>query len=343
MVKLTGANPQPVDEVGAGDIAAVIGLKFACTGETLCPENNQANLEGISFARPVISMAIEPKSNADKEKLANALAKLTREDPTFARHTDPETGQLIVSGMGELHLEVIQHRMMDDFKVDAVVGRPRVSYRETITKELKVRGKHVKQSGGRGQYGDCVIELRPMTDAEVIEAGEEFLFVDGIRGGVVPREYIPAIEEGIRAALLRGYVAGYPIIRVCATLVDGSYHDVDSSQEAFIAAGSLAIRNALPDLGIQLLEPWMHVEVETPDEFTGGIMGSLNSKRAMITDTEKLGPVNVVRGEVPLSEMFGYTTELRSLSQGRAGCSMEPANYRVVPASVLAAIKKKGS
>jgi elongation factor G len=341
LVKLHAMDQTAIDQCTAGDICAVIGLKFAATGETLTHEDNQAILEGISFARPVISMAIEPKSNQDKEKLANVLAKLEREDPTFSRHIDVDTGQLIISGMGELHLEVLQHRMLDDFKVDAVVGKPRVSYRETISKSIKVRGKHVKQTGGSGQYGDCVLEVRPLTETEAQAAGSDFVFLNKIRGGSVPREYIPAIEAGVRAELLRGFIAGYPLINVHVTLVDGSYHDVDSSEMAFRASGALAIRLALPDLGVQVLEPWMHIEVETPDEFTGTIIGNLNSKRAMITDTENRGSSTVIRGEVPLGGMFGYTTDLRSMSQGRASFSMEPSTYKPVPQSMVDKIAKK--
>ena len=275
-------------------------------------------------------MAIEPKSNADKEKLAKALAALEREDPTFKRWIDPETGQLIIAGMGELHLEVLQHRMLDDFKVDAVVGTPRVSYRETITQACDTRGKHVKQTGGSGQYGDAVLKIRPLTEEEM-EDGTEYEFVNSIKGGSIPKEYIPAISEGIKAELARGHVAGYPVIGVHAELVDGSYHDVDSSEMAFKAAGQLAIREAYSKMGVTVLEPWMKVEAETPDEFVGNVIGSLNSKRAIISETQARGVVTVIRGEVPLGEMFGYTTELRSLSQGRAAFSMEPGGYKEEP------------
>ncbi len=341
LVKLIGAAQSNIDEAPAGDICAIVGLKFASTGETLCHEGGKhAMLEGITFAKPVITMAIEPKSNQDKEKLAYALSKMEREDPTFKKWVDPETAQLIVAGMGELHLEVLQHRMLDDFKVDAVVGKPRVSYRETISKTLEIRGKHVKQSGGRGQYGDCTLEIRPLTDEEK-KAGNEFIFVNVIRGGSVPKEYIKPIEEGVVNELARGYVLGYPCINVHVSLTDGSYHDVDSSEHAFVAAGALAIRLAYPKLGVQVLEPWMLVEVETPDEFTGSIMGSLNSKRAMITETAKRGPSNIIRCEVPLGEMFGYTTDLRSMSQGRASYSMEPSEYKTVPNSMLEKLKAK--
>lgn len=339
LIKLHAIQQNPIDEIGAGDICAIIGLKFACTGETLCREENPAILEGISFAKPVIQMAIEPKSNADKEKLAHALAKLEREDPTFSKRIDGETGQLIISGMGELHLEVLQHRLLDDFKVDAEVGKPRVSYRETITKEVEVRGKHVKQSGGRGQYGDCILVVRPLSEEEKA-AGHEFLFENAIKGGTIPREFVGPIEYGARNELLRGYVGGYPIINVHIKLIDGSYHDVDSSQEAFIAAGALAIRNALPNLGVQVLEPWMKVEAETPDNFVGNVMGSLNSKRAIIHETLIRHGVTVIRGEVPLAAMFGYSTELRSISQGRAAFSMEPGDYKVIPASLLKDLDK---
>jgi len=340
LVKLHAMNQTAIDEVAAGDICAIVGLKFAATGETLTGENNQAILEGITFAEPVIQMAIEPKSNADKEKLANALAKLEREDPTFTRRIDPETGQLIIAGMGELHLEVLQHRMLDDFKVDANVGKPRVSYREAITQDIQVRGKHVKQTGGSGQYGDCVVQIRSLTDEER-QAGHEWIFVNKIKGGSIPKEYISSVEAGLRQEFTRGYIAGYPIIDIHCSLIDGSYHDVDSSEMAFKAAGALAVRNALPDLGVQVLEPWMKVEVEAPEEFTGNVIGSLNSKRAMITETIARGVVTVIRGEVPLAEMFGYTTELRSISQGRAAFSMEPGDYKPVPQSMVEKIAQK--
>jgi elongation factor G len=342
LIKLHAIQQNPIEDAQAGDICAIVGLKFAATGETLVHEsdNKPMMLAGISFAKPVITMAIEPKSNADKEKLAYALSKMEREDPTFKKHIDPETGQLIIAGMGELHLEVLQHRMLDDYKVDAVVGSPRVSYRETISKTIEIRGKHVKQSGGRGQYGDCTLSIRPLTPEEKA-AGHEFIFENGTRGGSVPKEFIKPIEEGVVNELQRGYVLGYPCINVHVTLLDGSYHDVDSSEMAFISAGALAIRLAYPKLGVQVLEPWMLVEVETPDEFTGAIMGSLQSKRAIITETAKRGPSNIVRCEVPLAEMFDYTTGLRSMSQGRASYSMEPSEYKPVPNSLLEKLKAK--
>jgi elongation factor G len=342
MIKLVGSAPHKIDEAPAGDICALVGLKNTQTGDTICHvgDNKPMVLEGISFARPVITMAIEPKSNNDKEKLAYGLARLEREDPTFKKWVDPETSQLIIAGMGELHLEVLSHRIRDEYKVEAVVGKPKVSYRETITKAIEIRGKHVKQSGGRGQYGDCILNIRPLTSEEKA-AGHEFIFDTTIRGGAVPKEYWPAIEEGVRNQLYRGPIAGFPCINVHVDLIDGSYHDVDSSQEAFISAGSLAIREAYPKLGCVLLEPWMKVEVEVPDEFTGTIMGSLQSKRAMITETTKAGVNSIIKCEVPLGEMFGYTTELRSMSQGRASYSMEPSEYKPVPASMIEKLVKK--
>ena len=342
MVKLVGVVPTKIDEAPAGDIVALVGLKNTRTGDTLCMADDQhpMALEGISFAKPVISMAIEPASNNDKEKLAYALARLEREDPTFKKWVDPETSQVIISGMGELHLEVLQHRIRDEYKVDAVIGKPKVSYRETITKQIQIRGKHVKQSGGRGQYGDCILIIRPLTDEEKA-AGNEFIWVDGTKGGTVPKEFRPAVEEGVRSELQRGYLAGFPTINVYAELIDGSYHDVDSSQEAFIAAGRLAIREAYPKIGCQLLEPWMKVEVESPEQFIGSVMGSLQSKRAIITETVDRGTNKIVRCEVPLGEMFGYTTELRSMSQGRAGYSMEPSEYKPVPNSMVEKLAKK--
>lgn len=342
MIKLTGSTPTKLDELSAGDIAAMVGLKSTTTGDTLVmqSDNSPGMLEGISFAKPVISMAIEPKSNGDKEKMAYALARLEREDPTFKKWVDPETSQLIIAGMGELHLEVLSHRIRDEYKVDAIVGKPKVSYRETITKTLEIRGKYVKQSGGRGQYGDCTLRIRPLSDEEKA-AGNEYLWSDEIKGGAIPKEYRNPINEGVQAALQRGYLAGFPCINVHITLLDGSYHDVDSSQEAFVAAGQLAIREAYPKLGVQLLEPWMNVEVETPDEFTGSVMGSLQSKRAIITETAKRGTNNIVKAEVPLGEMFGYTTDLRSLSQGRASFSMEPGEYKAVPQSMVEKLSKQ--
>ncbi len=342
MVKLVGAAPHKIADSPAGDICALVGLKNTLTGDTLVHPDDQKPmlLEGISFAKPVITMAIEPTSNADKEKLAYALARLEREDPTFKKWTDPETSQLIIAGMGELHLEVLSHRIRDEYKVNAIVGKPKVSYRETITKSIEIRGKHVKQSGGRGQYGDCILEIRPLT-AEEKAAGHEIIFEDAIRGGTIPKEFRGPIEEGVRSSLTRGFISGYPTINVHVKLIDGSYHDVDSSQEAFIAAGSLAIREAYPKLGCVVLEPWMKVEVETPDQFTGTVMGSLQSKRAMITESLDRGVNKIIRAEVPLEGMFGYTTDLRSMSQGRASFTMEPAEYKQVPNALIAAISRK--
>ncbi len=342
MVKLVGAAPYKIADSPAGDICALVGLKNTLTGDTLVSPGDLKPmvLEGITFAKPVITMAIEPTSNADKEKMAYALARLEREDPTFKKWTDPETSQLIIAGMGELHLEVLSHRIRDEYKVNAIVGKPKVSYRETITKSIEIRGKHVKQSGGRGQYGDCILEIRPLTSEEKA-AGHEIIFEDAIRGGTIPKEFRGPIEEGVRSSLQRGFISGYPTINVHVKLIDGSYHDVDSSQEAFIAAGALAIREAFPKLGCVVLEPWMKVEVETPDQFTGTVMGSLQAKRAMITESLDRGVNKIIRAEVPLEGMFGYTTDLRSMSQGRASFTMEPAEYKQVPNALVAAISKK--
>ena len=341
MVKLTGVTPTKLEEAAAGDICALIGLKNTQTGDTLVhqSESKPMMLEGITFAKPVITMAIEPKSNGDKEKLAYGLARLEREDPTFKKWTDPETAQLIIAGMGELHLEVLSHRIRDEYKVDAVVGKPKVSYRETITNALTIRGKHVKQSGGRGQYGDCILEIRPLT-AEEKAAGNEFIWEDAVRGGTIPKEFRGPIEDGVKTELYRGYVAGFPCINVHVKLIDGSYHDVDSSEHAFVAAGALAMRLAYPKLGVVLLEPWMRVDVETPEDFMGSIMGSLQSKRAMITETVNRGTTQVISCEVPLGEMFGYTTDLRSMSQGRASYSMEPSEFKPVPQSMVEKLTK---
>jgi elongation factor G len=316
--------------VYSGDIAAAIGLKFSKTGDTLSDRKHPLVLESMSFPEPVIRVAIEPKTKIDQDRLAEALQKLAEEDPTFRVHTDPETGQTIISGMGELHLEIIVDRLQREFKVNANVGRPQVAYRETIRKPVKkVEAKFVRQTGGRGQYGHVVINVEPT------ESGIGFVFENEIRGGNVPREYVPSVEQGIKEALESGVVAGYPLIDVKATLIDGSSHDVDSSEMAFKIAGSMAIKDAVRRGDPVLLEPIMDVEVVTPDEYLGDVMGDLTSRRGKIGGMMQRSSAQVIGASVPLSEMFGYSTVLRSLSQGRAVYTMQFSHYDEVPKSKL--------
>ncbi|UCG75056.1 MAG: elongation factor G [Gemmatimonadota bacterium] len=318
------------DIVYSGDIAAAIGLKFSKTGDTLSDPEEPIVLESMSFPEPVIRVAIEPKTKVDQDKLAEALQKLAEEDPTFRVHSDPETGQTIISGMGELHLEIIVDRLQREFKVNANVGRPQVAYRETIrTAVQKVEGKFVRQSGGRGQYGHVVINLEPTA------AGGGFLFEDEIRGGAIPREYIPSVEQGIKEAMESGVLAGYPLIDVKATLIDGSFHEVDSSELAFKIAGSMAFKDGVRRGNPVLLEPIMDVEVVTPDEYLGDVMGDLTSRRGKIGGMMQRSSAQVIGASVPLSEMFGYSTVLRSLSQGRAVYTMQFSHYDEVPKSKL--------
>ena len=326
---------QEIKEVRAGDIAAAVGLKEATTGDTLCDPNKVIILERMSFPEPVISQAVEPKTKADQEKMGVALNRLAQEDPSFRVTTDEESGQTIISGMGELHLEILVDRMRREFGVEASVGKPQVAYRETIRQAAKdVEGKFIKQSGGRGQYGHVVLNIEPMPH------GGGYEFVDAIKGGVVPREFIPAVDKGIRETLTAGVLAGYPIVDVKATLVFGSYHDVDSNENAFRMAGSMAFREGMKRAKPILLEPMMSVEVETPEEFTGNVMGDLSSRRGMVHGMEEIagGGGKVVRAEVPLATMFGYSTSLRSLTQGRATFTMEFKHYAEAPASVAEAV-----
>jgi len=313
------------ESVGAGEIAAAVGLKQVTTGHTLCDEGHQILLESITFPDPVIGLAVEPKTKADQDKLANALARLSEEDPTFRVHTDEETGQVVISGMGELHLEIIVDRLVREFSVAANVGKPQVAYRETIRKPVeKVQGKFVRQTGGRGQYGDAVISLAP-------NPGKGYEFDNKINGGVIPKEYIKSVDEGIREAMESGTVAGYPVVDVKATLTFGSYHDVDSSEIAFKVAGSMAFKAGMPKADPALLEPVFEVEVETPEEYMGDVIGDLSSRRGRILSMEKRGKTQIVKARVPLSTMFGYATTMRSLSQGRATYTMQFANYEEVP------------
>ncbi|MDP9259003.1 MAG: elongation factor G [Actinomycetota bacterium] len=313
------------DSVGAGEIAAAVGLKQVTTGHTLCDEAHQILLESITFPDPVIGLAVEPKTKADQDKLANALARLSEEDPTFRVHTDDETGQVVISGMGELHLEIIVDRLVREFGVAANVGKPQVAYRETIRRKVdKVQGKFVRQTGGRGQYGDAVISMEP-------NPGKGYEFVNAITGGVIPKEYIKSVDEGIREAMESGTVAGYPVVDVKVTLTYGSYHDVDSSEIAFKVAGSMAFKAGMPKADPALLEPVFEVEVETPEEYMGDVIGDLSSRRGRILSMEKRGKTQIVKARVPLSTMFGYATTMRSLSQGRATYTMQFANYEEVP------------
>ena len=317
-----------INTVYSGDIAAVVGLKNTSTGDTLCDENNPIILETMVFPEPVINVAIEPKTKAGQEKMGIALQKLSDEDPTFRVSTNQETGQTIIAGMGELHLEVIVDRLLREFRVEAAVGKPQVSYKETIRKAVKTEGKFIRQSGGKGQYGHCVIEVEPL------EPGKGYEFVNKIVGGVVPKEYIPAIDNGIRDAMNSGVIAGYQVLDVKVTLVDGSYHDVDSSEMAYKVAASMAFKDAMKKADPVLLEPIMKVDVTTPDDYLGDVMGDINSRRGKIEGMDAISGAQTIHSFVPLSEMFGYATDLRSKTQGRAVYSMEPSHYEPVPKSI---------
>ena len=329
LVRMFADKREDITEISAGDIAAVVGLKDTTTGTTLCDVAHPILLESIEFPDPPVSIAIEPKTKSDQEKMGIALNKLAEEDPTFRVHTDDETGQTIISGMGELHLEILVDRMKREFNVEANVGEPQVAFRETIKSTAEVQGKHIKQSGGRGQYGDVWVRFEPN------EPGKGFEFVDEIKGGVVPQEYRKPVEQGIRETLDSGVIAGYPVVDVKATLYDGSYHDVDSSELAFKLAGSLAAREGVKKASPILLEPVMKIEATTPEEFMGDVIGDLNSRRGRIDAMEDLnGGAKLVRAFVPLANMFGYTSDLRSMSQGRAASTMELAQYEEVPPNV---------
>lgn len=328
LLQMHANSREEIKAVHAGDIAAIVGLKDARTGQTLCSENKPIILEEITFPEPVIQIAIEPKTKADQEKMGIALQKLAEEDPTFQVKSDEETSQTLISGMGELHLDILVDRMKREFKVEANIGRPQVAYRETIQKEVKAEEKYVKQSGGRGQYGHVLIKVRPS------EPGKGYNFINSVVGGRIPREYIPAVDKGIKEALSRGILAGYPIVDVEVELYDGSYHDVDSSEMAFKVAGSIAFQKGSKAADPVILEPIMKVEVTTPEEFFGDVMGNLSSKRGQIYETLDRGMAKVIHANVPLSEMFGYATDLRSMSQGRAAYSMEFEKYEKVPNNV---------
>ena len=332
IVRMHANHREEVKEVFAGEIAAAVGLKDTFTGNTLCAEDHPIVLESITFPDPVISVAIEPKTKADQEKMGIALQKLTEEDPTFRVRTDEETMQTLIAGMGELHLEIIVDRMKREFKVEANVGQPQVAYKETIKGTAEAEGKYIRQSGGRGQYGHCWLRLEPK------ERGTGFEFIDDVRGGTIPREYVPAINKGVKEAVDKGVLAGYPVIDVAVTVYDGSFHEVDSSEAAFKIAGSMAFQAAFKKANPILLEPVMKVEVITPENFMGDVVGDLNSKRGQIEEMTDRGRTKVISAKVPLAGMFGYATELRSMSQGRASYSMEFDHYAEVPPNVAAEI-----
>ncbi len=333
ILQMHSNDRKDIKEVHCGDIVAAVGLKSVTTGDTLCAVDAQVMLERMEFPQPVISQAVEPKTKTDQEKLGIALGKLAQEDPSFRVRADEESGQTIISGMGELHLEIIIDRLKREFSVDANIGKPQVAYRETITKTIETEHKYAKQTGGRGQYGHVHLRLQPQA------MGKGYEFVDEIKSGVIPREFIPAVNKGIQDAMQAGVVAGYPVIDVKATLFFGSYHDVDSSEHAFKAAGSIAFREGAKQAGPQLLEPMMEVEVVTPEEYMGSVNGDLSSRRGLIHEMKNSPSGNVVKAEVPLSEMFGYATSLRSATQGRANYTMEFKKYAPVPESITAAVR----
>ena len=328
LLQMHANSREEIKEVLAGDIAACVGLKDITTGDTLCDLNNIIVLERMEFPEPVISVAVEPKSKADQEKMGLALGRLAQEDPSFRVKTDEETGQTIISGMGELHLDILVDRMKREFKVEANIGAPQVAYRETFTRAADVEGKFVKQSGGRGQYGHVKVKFEP------IDRDEEFQFEEQIHGGTVPKEYFGAVQKGIDEQLQSGVLAGYPILGVKATLYDGSYHEVDSNENAFRMAGALAVKNAAKEAGAVLLEPMMKVEAVTPEDYMGDVMGDLNRRRGIVQGMEDTMAGKIIRAEVPLSEMFGYATDLRSMSQGRASYSMEFLKYAEAPKNI---------
>jgi elongation factor G len=339
ILQMHANHREEIQEVRAGDIAAAVGLKDTTTGDTLCDEKNPIILESMQFPDPVINVAIEPKTKADQEKMGTALARLAEEDPTFKMHTDTETGQTIIAGMGELHLEIIVDRMMREFKVDCNVGRPQVAYKETIRRAVQAEGKFVRQSGGRGQYGHCWIKLEPL------EQGSGYEFVNKVVGGVIPKEYINPIGAGIEEAMQNGIQAGYPVMDIRATVYDGSYHDVDSSEMAFKIAGSMAFKAGAMKADPAIIEPVMKVEVTVPEEYMGDVIGDMNSRRGQIEGMEATGTAQIVRGFVPLSEMFGYATDLRSRTQGRGTYVMMFDHYEEVPKNIAEGIvaKRQGS
>ncbi|MEO8397861.1 MAG: EF-Tu/IF-2/RF-3 family GTPase, partial [Chloroflexota bacterium] len=342
VVRMFAADREDIEEVHAGDIAAVLALKNTFTGDTLCDQNHPVMLEKISFPEPVIEVAIEPNTKGDSDKMGEALRRLAEEDPTFKVEVDDKLGQVKIRGMGELHLEVLVDRMMREFGVQATVGRPRVAYRETITRESRVDMTFKRQSGGKGQYARVVIEFEPMTDEEMAASTKEsFIWEDAIRGGTIPREFIRPTENGVREAMQGGVLAGFPVVGVHARLVDGAYHDVDSSEMAFKIAGSMALKEGVQKGKPVLLEPTMKVEVNVPDEYTGTIVGDLSSRRGIIHGMEPRGAgATAVRANVPLGEMFGYATQVRNMTQGRGSFTMEFEKYSVAPNSIAEEIIK---
>jgi elongation factor G len=337
LLQMHASERSEIKEVRAGDIAAAVGLKDVTTGDTLCNPDKPIILEKMEFPEPVISVAVEPKTKADQEKMGLALQRLAKEDPSFRVHTDAESGQTIIEGMGELHLEIIVDRMKREFKVDANVGKPQVAYRETLRSTVETEGKFIRQTGGRGQYGHVWLKLEPLPP------GKGYEFVNGIVGGVVPREFIPAVDKGVREAVQTGVIAGYPIVDVKVTIFDGSYHDVDSNEMAFKVAGSIGFKEGFRKAKPVLLEPIMKVEVVTPDDYFGDIVGDLSRRRGVIIGTEESPSGKVVTAEVPLAEMFQYSTSMRSMSQGRANYTMEFAKYQEVPGNVADVVMKKAS
>lgn len=336
LVRMFADKREDITEIGAGDIAAVVGLKEVITGTTLCDPAHPIHLESIEFPEPPVSIAVEPKTKSDQEKMALGLSKMAEEDPTFRLHTDEETGQTIISGMGELHLEIIIDRLKREFNVEANTGAPQVAYRETIRGTAEAQGKHVKQSGGRGQYGDVWIKFEPN------EPGKGFEFIDQIKGGVVPQEYRKPVQQGVEETLAGGVIAGYPVVDVKATLYDGSYHDVDSSELAFKLAGSLATREGIKKANPVLLEPVMKLEVTTPEEFMGDVIGDINARRGRVDSMEDIsGGAKLIKAFCPLANLFGYTSDLRSMSQGRAASSMELSDYEEVPPNVAQEVIEK--
>ncbi len=337
ILQMHANNREELKEVRAGDIAAAVGLKDITTGDTLCDLKNAIVLERMDFPDPVISVAVEPRSKADQEKMGLALARLAQEDPSFRVKTDEESGQTIISGMGELHLDIIVDRMRREFKVEANIGKPQVAYRETIRKAVDVEGKYVKQSGGRGQYGHVKLKIEPISDME-----QDFIFEETIHGGTVPKDYFPAVEKGCRQQLEAGVIAGYPMLGVKVNLYDGSYHDVDSNENAFRMAGGMAVKKGCLEADPVLLEPMMKVEVVTPEDYMGDVMGDLNRRRGILQGMDEANGVRLVNAEVPLSEMFGYATDLRGMSQGRATFTMEFLKYAEAPQNIADAIIRKG-
>jgi elongation factor G len=335
ILQMHANDRKDIEEVFSGDIAAAVGLKNTTTGDTLCAESAQVILESMEFPEPVIRVAIEPKTKAGQEKMSLALAKLVEEDPTFKAYTDEETGQSIIAGMGELHLEIIVDRLLREFKVEANIGKPQVSYKETITKAANADTRYVRQSGGKGQYGHVKINVEPN------ESGKGFEFIDNIKGGVIPKEYIPAVKDGIEGAMLGGILAGYNVVDVKVELYDGSFHEVDSSEMAFKIAGSMAFKEACAKAGPTLLEPIMKVDVTVPEDYMGNVIGDMNSRRGQISRQEIDNGIAEISANVPLSEMFGYATDLRSKTQGRGNYAMEPSHYVAIPKSIQEKILTK--